>query len=628
MSALYMISEEAYETQPVEVHGMAPDALDRLVVSFARIDGRCVPLALYAADTWRLAGGTTNRGQSHRTLHFRPLPRQFLGIAKQMAWRYLRRGRDGGKRPATGTIVSWLKNTTVFLTWINDRGIARLMDVSPLVCIQYVEAQKSLLSRFGKPLKSDVLALHFAAVEAIYELSQKTDDPMPLHPWPDTSAYHLAGGAGGGPYRSKTLRIPDSVYCALFQAAWDMVEKGNHWLDLRDGLDRIDVEFGHLTKTPRKTLKNRFLADSGWHGGHRALKKQLLDLRTACYIVVASLSGCRNHELAYLQNDPCYSTTDDDGTVFWWMKSRSDKTYEGYTEWMIPVAAVQALKVQERWAKPYQASLEAEISRRRQANPDDPEIAEAMKHRGALFLGESFTHKNQVRTLSCNKWGIALKDFASSLGLQWSLASHQFRLTFAHYAARSRFGDLRYLKEHFKHWAMDMTLSYALNGSQDMALYLEIEAELDDIKVDLVGEWLQDDVPLAGGFGTNILAWRCTNPITLFKDHASMIRSIADSVSLRSALHAWCAADKGGCVGLGIDKLRCTDCDNAVIHRRHSHVYMRQYRDLKALLKLKDIGEVGLNRVRNGMEKCRMTLERLGIDPETEIGQLAVEAVI
>ncbi|CAG0929124.1 hypothetical protein RHDC3_00991 [Rhodocyclaceae bacterium] len=622
-----MMSDEAYEAQPVDVRGMASDGHERFVVSFARIDGRCVPLALYEANTWPLSGGTTNQPKSKRALDFRPIPRQFLDTVKQMAWRYLRRGRDGGKRPATATVVNWLKGATVFLTWLDDRGVARLQDVSPLVCIQYVEAQKSILSRYGKPLKRGALAHRFFAVEAIYELSQKTDDPMQLPPWPDTSAKRLAGVTDGGPYKGMTPRIPDSVFCALFQAAWDIVQKGNHWLDLRDGLDRIDVEYGHLTRMPIKTRKNRFLADSGWHDGLRAFNNQLLALRTACYIVVASLSGCRNHELAYLQNDPCYSTTDDDGTVFWWMKSRSDKTGEGYAEWMIPVAAVQALKVQERWAEPYQASLEAEISRLRQANPEDSEIAEAMKHRGALFLGESSHHKNQVRTLSDQWWGQALKDFALSLGLQWNLASHQFRLTFAHYAARSRFGDLRYLKEHFKHWSMDMTLGYALNDTQDMDLYLEIEAELDDIKVDLVGEWLKDDVPLAGGFGTNIVAWRGTNPITLFKDNASMIRSIADSVSLRSALHAWCTADKGGCVGLGIDKLRCTDCDNAVIHQRHAHVYVRQYRDLKALLNLNDIGEVGLNRVRNGIEKCRMTLERLGIDPETEIGKLAAEAV-
>ncbi|MDB5935350.1 MAG: hypothetical protein JWQ01_2694 [Massilia sp.] len=48
------------------------------------------------------------------------------------------------------------------------------------------------------------------------------------------------------------------------------------------------------------------------------------------------------------------------------------------------------------------------------------------------------------------------------------------RLT-ACYAARSQFGDLRYLRDHFKHWSLDMTLGYAMNESQEMELYLEIQ---------------------------------------------------------------------------------------------------------------------------------------------------------
>jgi hypothetical protein len=62
---------------------------------------------------------------------------------------------------------------------------------------------------------------------------------------------------------------------------------------------------------------------------------------------------------------------------------------------------------------------------------------------------------------------IALKAFAKKCGLEWELATHQFRRKFANYAARSQFGDLRYLKQHFKHWSLDMTLGYALNESQE-----------------------------------------------------------------------------------------------------------------------------------------------------------------
>ena len=48
---------------------------------------------------------------------------------------------------------------------------------------------------------------------------------------------------------------------------------------------------------------------------------------------------------------------------------------------------------------------------------------------------------------------------------------------------------------------MDMTLAYCLNESQEMALYGEIQGELDDLKDGVVEQWLQASEPLAGGYG-------------------------------------------------------------------------------------------------------------------------------
>lgn len=99
-----------------------------------------------------------------------------------------------------------------------------------------------------------------------------------------------------------------------------------------------------------------------------------------------------------------------------------------------------------------QRLMDAEIAARRAADPRDLEIAEAFRHRGAVFLGMTERKSKQVRTPTASQWNKALKGFASRCGLEWNLANHQFRRKFANYAARSRFGDLRYLREHFKHW--------------------------------------------------------------------------------------------------------------------------------------------------------------------------------
>lgn len=278
---------------------------------------------------------------------------------------------------------------------------------------------------------------------------------------------------------------------------------------------------------------------------------------------------------------------------------------------MIPEAAVTALRVMERWAQPYQKRIATEIEEQRARNPRDPEIAEALRHQSALFLATEPRRRKQVRTLSGQGWNLALKKFARARGLDWALASHQFRRKFANYAARSQFGDLRYLKEHFKHWSLEMTLGYAMNGSQEMELYAEIQTELDDIKAGVVESWLDPTAPLTGGYGKNIVAWRGSNPVSLFKDYTHMARSLAEITSIRSNGHAWCTADDNLCVGNDLEQTRCTGCRNAVIGTRHLPIYRGLRDHLAEVLQCTDIGQAGMNLVRRDMDRLNGVLTSL-----------------
>lgn len=503
--------------------------------------------------------------------------------------------------------------------------------VTPMVCATYVAACKGhrQTSRSkGKPLSQGGLFNRFMAVEALHELSQYTDEPMPQHPWPETSARAMAGLTGsvqGG----KTPLIPDEVFCTLFERAYQQVERGQPLLDLRDALDALAAQLKWQSREGLIWAKNRDLSALGWQGGLRAFNKALIDLRTACYIVLASTSGCRNHELTNVQSGAHHRTQDDEGTVYHWMRSRSDKTDAGVHDWMIPEAAVRALRLMERWAAPYQAMIAAEIVQRRRANPRAPQIAEAQKHRHALFLGVSPGRGNQMCTLSNSSWGLNLKAFAKDCGLSWNLTSHQFRRKFANYAAHSRFGDLRYLKEHYAHWSLDMTLGYAMDDSWgqhldldldlDLDLYADIQMELEDIKLGVVDSWLGDE-PLAGCYGRALKQWpREPQNLLIFKDHAAMLKSIAESTAIRSNGHAWCTADNDGCVGNTLERTRCSGCNNAVIGRGHAPIYRRLYDDLKGLQHCSDIGEGGRQRVERDLKRCRDVLAQLGMDPETLI---------
>ena len=413
------------------------------------------------------------------------------------------------------------------------------------------------------------------------------------------------------------------MFCILFERAYQQVERGQQLLNLRDALDAVKAQRKGLSVFNISRVKNRELRALGWDDGLRAFNKALTALRTACYIILASTSGCRNHELANVQSGTHYRTLDDEDTISHWMRSRSDKTDNGIHDWMIPEAAVRALRLMERWAAPLQVMIATEIVQRRRANSHDPQIAEAHKHRHALFLGVDSKERNQARTLSITSWGAHLRAFAKACGLSWDLASHQFRRKFANYAAHSRFGDLRYLKQHFAHWSLDMSLGYAMDDSWgqhlDLELYADIQAELEDIKLGVVDNWV-GDAPLAGGFGRSIKQWqREPQNLLIFKDRASMLKSIAESTAIRSNGHAWCTADNDGCVGNTLERTRCGNCNNAVIGRGHAAIYQRLYDDLKGLLHCPDIGEGGRQRVERDLNRCRDVLTQLGMAPETLI---------
>ncbi len=613
--------------QPLHVRALQLDERDALIISARKVDGHWVVLSRYGDLSWELISKTTNR---RVVLKFDLVPATFRDSIKQVMYRFHVCGRAGSKRPEASTVRGLLADLLPFFKHLRVCQVERLADVKRLVCTSYAHASDARRAAKGGPLKASYVERKLRAVEALFELSQHTTDPMPAHPWPETSARHMAGKSGSNDSRKrhrKTPLIPDDIFATLFQTAWRMVERGPALLDIRDELMGIKLAQRGVNVRTVIRAQNAHLREKGWGGGLEVFNNEVLAIRMACYVVLASVSGCRNHELALLQTGAFYSTqgdvqgdhaAGDEPDTFWWMRSVSAKTDEGLTTWMIPEAGVDALRLMERWALPYQALIEEEIAMRRAANPGDPEIAEAQRHRQAIFLGRRIS-TGQVRTLTHRAWMEVLPAFAQGrCGLDWPLASHQFRRTFANYAAKSQFGDLRYLKVHFKHWSMDMTLGYALDESQDLALYLEIQDRLDDIKAGLVDSWLKSDAPLAGGYGANIVAWRGSEVITIFKSHRHMVRALAESTPIRSNGHAWCTADDNLCVGNDLEPTRCGNCDNSVIGLSHASLYQGLYDHLKEVAQCDDIGAGGMHLVQRDMARCRSVLVNLGLDSAVE----------
>lgn len=614
-------------SQPASTLGLPETERDALIINAVQVDGRWVILSQYGDDIWQLNGFTINVSKADKLLDFSKIPETFRSVMKAMVYRYLRRGRKVRRPPKGSTLRNFFINAQLFARYLQALNIPSFGAVTPMTCATYVASCRKYRQkgRFnGELLSKRSLANRFMAVEAIYELSQFTDDPMVQEPWSGSSSMSMAGLCSQQTHDCKTPLIPDTEFCILFEQAYQRIERGDALLDLRDFLDAFTAKRKGKSQGAINIAKARYLKACGWVGGMWTFNKAIGDLRTSCYIVLASTSGCRNHELANLHSGAHYRTQDDEGTVYHWMRSRSDKTDAGMHSWMIPAAAVRALRVMERWAAPFQAMVDAEIVSRRRINAGDPEVAELQKHRSALFLGKFKCKGGRVRTLSLQTWNINLKAFAKSCGLDWDLNTHHFRRKFANYAAHSRFGDLRYLKEHFAHQSMDMTLSYAMDETWgqhlDLDLYMDIQDELEDIKIGVVDSWL-GDAPLAGGYGESIKRWqRDPQNLLIFKDRASMLKSIAESTNIRSNGHAWCTADNDGCVGNTLERTRCgSGCNNAVIGQPHAAIYKHLYDHLKELLDCGGIGEGGRQRVLRDLRRCRDVLLQLGIEPEALI---------
>ncbi|CAN0571311.1 unnamed protein product, partial [Laminaria digitata] len=254
-----------------------------------------------------------------------------------------------------------------------------------------------------------------------------------------------------------------------------------------------------------------------------------------------------------------------DGERFYFLASRSDKTHAGKTSWLCPEIAIEAVKVLERLSAPLQRDLEAELEAAKETE-DLQEITRLRSISGAVGLVKAPKHENRLYRLSILSLDTALKKFSKSLGLDWKLAAHQFRRTFANYVVHHKLGDLRYLRDHFKHWSLDMTILYAMNEGQDLELYDEVYAAFDQKRQAVVGHWLEPDTPLSGGMAGHIRQMRSrTEEVRTYKDRRTMVEAISDLVFLRSTGIAWCTNDTGvDCAGG-----QCEDGEHGCIDDTH-----------------------------------------------------------
>ncbi len=596
---------------------MTKQAIDQnnfaqVIFSYAQTaSGNWSVLSRFTDDTWIIPDAyfPTNVTNSHKRLEFERFPEQFRYVMKVCVLKYALFGLYGQGAPRGNTIVHFFVGAISFLTYISKRSMD-LQSIKPILFSNYVFDSKTVKGRKADKLSVDALRSRFIAVQTLHHISQGTIDPMP-HPWPDSSASTLAGKNGTDWYlKGKTPIIPDEVLAPLFQSAAKDIERAEHLLELRDGCLEIQRR---ISKASWTLYTTQYLQSLGYDGGRRRLNAELRKIFIASAIIILTTSGVRNHELLSVRKGCSFTNIDDDGNTIIWMRGRSEKTYEGDTEWIITDITRKAISIATRITEPLRNELESDINRRLHVDPECTATWQMTAYREAIFIGRNFV-TGKIQTISSGWLGSLVSQYCKGIGLKWKISPHQFRRTFAVYVVRSANGDIRYLKQHFKHWSLDMTALYASHEERDSELLDEVMAAFSEAKYDVLEHILDESTLLSGGLAESVRKFRAAK-IQTYKNHSAMVKAVSDSVFIRATSVAWCTNDLVSCVGgSGVEATRCGECVNSIIDDTKVPVWQAIYSQQLELIKLTDIGASGIERVRRDMARCTKVLSDLGAE--------------
>lgn len=551
-----------------------------------------------------------------RKIKFQLIPPCFRNEFKKIFWNFASKETPRGK-----FLVNIFRDANIFFRFLKEFGLESIGDINQIHCSSYVDYLKTYTiksgRRKGKTLKPKTLEMRFAAVEKLHKHALGTIYEFP-EPWPDSSSSQLAGTNFhcGSNRKSSTLIIPDQVWKLIFQAASNRLQDAERLFTLKEKIEQLRKESqeGKISVYYTKLAIKKLLSQEGFNSVHKYYS-QYRELRVASVIVILSLSGIRIHELCYLKNNAWYAVDNGNEKLFW-MRSISTKTGEGPTEWLIPKLVTKALDVAQKFAAPLQDQLRMQIKCRRDEDVNSIEAFDELAGIDKLFLTK-VNKKNSndyVTTASAKSIRKSLNKFATSNGIEWGFSPHQFRRTFAHYVARSGLGDIRYLREHFKHWSLDMTMLYAANDAQEDELYDEIIAARNYQEVELITHWLDEKTHVSGGTAPAIRRLRNRNDkVRVYESRREMAQKISETIFIRATGSAWCLADDGGCAGRGgVEKTRCSDCSSSVIDGNKAAYWKAVLQQQLQLLDLDDLGPAATQRVKRDIERCKTVLMDLG----------------
>lgn len=656
-----------------------PNDRGGLVVTYITGDaGKPMALSSYSSNVWDFSPYIHNKNTANLRVNFdfelcsgesliNDAASSLLHAAKSFIYtRWLAKSPRSSKYIKAATLLSCWTNLKPLLRWMHENSILTFNGLTPDQCARF--ASHIATSEKISPRK---IIGHLECVELIYHFRDQLHRPMRQHPWPDDTAFTLAGARRSeGMYDVKTELIPKRIYAMLGSKAIKFIEDESErilraWAAFHSAYaDEISLAEYHAEKRMANGAKRQYqtLRSVTYDiARERALSKvnvtlksngfnyltELDDearfLRTCCYIVIAMFSGMRDSEVISLKRNCFERSSDMDGEEYCWLHGLTYKLEDQPkpAKWMVPEIVEKAVSTANEIRRP----VAAYISKKAEINPDmtgtKAHAAKAADDAAALceslFLGwkTSGTRPEFLLNTQSNRM---LKQVAERFELVvqgedlsevidraaitpesvWPLATHQFRRTFAIFVARNVLGDVRYLRHHFKHWSMDMTLHYAKDPLFDDSLFESVLSKRDELQASIISGWLAPSQSLAGGRAGHIVSFRGRAEVKTAKDPQALAKAMGEGIFIRGTGHSWCLATTKGCGGEGLyDAIRCAGCGEGVIDQGHLAIWRRVRDQQIETLSWPDLGDPAWERTTRHLREAERVLNELGhpVDP-------------
>jgi integrase len=527
---------------------------------------------------------------------------------------------EGGRILRASGIPKRAIKLRCFVRWLSDLGVIGFSNVNPSHIRLYVLHLSSLR------LSPRSIRTELSNISLIFKLGKYLQDGFLVDPLGGNRPGVLAEVTteDDAPV-SKTRMIPLADLSRLFIAAERTLKDAPRILKIRDNFNDLTLSIKGVNRQNYEIARRDFVKSNGYSNVDD-FNADVIDIRTACYIILAISTGCRVHELGDCETG-CIFRKDLDGVELIWLRTFTRKIGVGEMKWLATEIAEVAVSILEWQSRPLRSMLNLQSDElKREYSHCDTSRRASISHslevverdQCKLFLGQ--LHTNSLPAgISNGQHNSCLNSFALRHGVALPdlLATHRFRKTYAVILVRLNKGiriDLLALKEQFKHGTIMMSELYTQIDEGDEELMRIIEEEESLLNENVLTAWLEPTAPLAGGAAPRFRKFRDKyHQVVVVADRRKLIASISEQMNLRATGHSWCVSDASDCGGQGLFAAsRCAGCNQGVIDETHRSVWAGIYSQQLELEKLDDMGPGGRLVVARSKAAADTVLTQLG----------------